>query len=111
MESIMFVNLFRVDQSEKSRSRKFSWLPRFGIVVDFAGRRFSLRHAPLLETIANLIERGPTRSNLEKIVTEQLYEISLPSLIRRKTVDVKARTIHERPRRLKERGKKESESY
>jgi hypothetical protein len=110
MESIMFVNLFRVDQSEKSRSRKFSWLPRFGIVVDFAGRRFSLRHAPLLETIANLIERGPTRSNLEKIVTEQLYEISLPSLIRRKTVDVKARTIHERPRRLKERGKKESES-
>ncbi len=106
----MIVNLFRIDTTEKSRSRKYSWLPRFGIVIDFAGRRFSLRHAPLLETIANLLERGPTRSNLEKIVTEQLYEISLPSLIRRKTVDVKARTIHERPRRLKERGKKGSES-
>ena|GEM_PF-3043144 len=106
----MIVNLFRVDTTEKSRSRKFSWLPRFGIVIDFAGRRFSLRHAPLFETIANLLERGPTRSNLEKIVTEQLYEISLPSLIRRKTVDVKARTIHERPRRLKERGKKGNES-
>jgi hypothetical protein len=111
MESNMLVNLFRVDPSEKSRSRKFSWLPRFGIVVDFAGRRFSLRHAPLLETVANLIERGPTRSNLEKIVTEQLYEISLPSLIRRKTVDVKSRTIHEKPRKLKERNKKGSESF
>ncbi|MCX6130237.1 MAG: hypothetical protein NTX25_14390 [Proteobacteria bacterium] len=105
----MIVNLFRVDPSDKSRSRKFSWLPRFGIVIDFAGRRFSLRHAPLIETIANLLERGPTRSNLEKIVTEQLYEISLPSLIRRKTVNVKSRTIYERPARLKDKDKRENE--
>ncbi|MFY7927926.1 MAG: hypothetical protein ACOVS5_03565 [Oligoflexus sp.] len=97
----MIINLFRVDRCEKSRSRKFPWLPRVGIVVDFAGRRFSLRHAPLLETLMNLFERGPTRSNLEKIVTEQLYEISLPSLIRKKTVNVKARTIYNRPRKLK----------
>jgi hypothetical protein len=105
----MIVNLFRVDRSEKSRSRKFSWLPRFGIVIDFAGRRFSLRHAPLIETLANLLERGPTRSNLEKIVTEQLYEISLPSLIRRKTVNVKSRTIHERPPRLKDKDQRGAE--
>ncbi len=98
----MIVNLFRVDRSEKSRSRKFSWLPRLGIVVDFGGRRFSFRHAPLLETFLNLVERGVTRSNLEKIVTEQLYEISLPSLIQKKTVDVKARTVYHRPKRLKD---------
>ncbi len=97
----MIVNLFRVDRSEKSRSRKFPWLPRVGVVVDFAGRRFSFRHAPLFETVMNLLERGLTRSNLEKIVTEQLYEISLPSLIRKRTVDVKARTIHHKVKKLK----------
>ncbi len=97
----MFVNLFRVDRSEKTRSRKFSLLPRFGIVIDFAGRQFSFRHAPLIETLYNLLERGPSRSNLEKIVTEQLYEISLPSLIRKKTVNVKARTIHQQTKKLK----------
>lgn len=97
----MIVNLFRVDRSEKSRSRKFPWLPRFGLVIDFGGRRFSFRHAPLMETVLNLLERGATRSNLEKIVTEQLYEISLPSLIQKKTVDVKSRTVYHRPKRLK----------
>ncbi len=98
----MIINLFRVDRSDKSRSRKFPLLPRIGIVIDFAGRRFSFRHAPLVETLINLLERGPSRSNLQKIVTEQLYEISLPSLIRKKTVNVKARTIHEHPKKLKE---------
>jgi len=98
----MFVNLFRMDRSDKSRSRKFPLLPRVGIVIDFAGRQFSFRHAPLVETLLNLFERGPSRSNLEKIVTEQLYEISLPSLIRKKTVNVKARTIHVQPKELKD---------
>ncbi len=98
----MFVNIFRVEPSEKSRSRKFPLLPRIGFVVDFAVKRFSFRHAPLLETLVNLLERGPNRANLQKIVTEQLYEISLPSLIRKKTVDVKARTIHHKPKALKD---------
>lgn len=97
----MFVNLFRVDNSEKTRSRKFPLLPRIGIVLEFGGKRFSFRHAPLLETLMNLFERGPSKSNLQKIVTEQLYEISLPSLSRKKTVNVKARTIHEDPKKLK----------
>ena len=97
----MIINLFRMERSEKSRSRKLPILPRIGIVVDFAGRRFSFRHAPLLETLLNLMERGPTRSNFEKIVTEQLYEISLPSIVRKKTVNVKARTLSTRTRKLK----------
>ncbi|MBC7660548.1 MAG: hypothetical protein H7249_12690 [Chitinophagaceae bacterium] len=98
----MFINLFRVDKTDKSRSRKFSLLPRFGVVIDFAGRTYSFRHAPLMETLFNLFERGPSRSNLQKIVTEQLYEISLPSLIRKKTVNVKARTIHRQTKELKD---------
>ena len=97
----MIINVFRSERTEKSRSRKFPLLPRVGIVVDMAGRRFSFRHAPLVETLLNLFERGLTRSNLEKIVIEQLYEISLPSIVRKKTVNVKARTISNRPRKLK----------
>ena len=98
----MFVNLFRVEKTDKSRSRKFSLLPRVGFVIDFAGRSYSFRHAPLLETLMNLLERGPSRANLQKIVTEQLYEISLPSLVRKKTVDVKARTIYQHTKELKD---------
>ncbi|RYZ76081.1 MAG: hypothetical protein EOP04_32490 [Proteobacteria bacterium] len=98
----MFVNLFRVDKTDKSRSRKFPFLPRVGIVIDFAGKSYSFRHAPLMETLLNLLERGPSRANLQKIVTEQLYEISLPSLIRKKTVNVKARTIHVQTKELKD---------
>ncbi len=97
----MIINLFRMERSEKSRSRKLPLLPRVGIVIDFAGRQFSFRHAPLLETLLNLMERGATRSNFEKIVTEQLYEISLPSIVRKKTVNVKSRTISSRTRKLK----------
>jgi hypothetical protein len=70
-------------------------------VIDIGGRRISYRQAPLLETIINLIERGASRSNFDKIIMEQLYEISLPSLARKKTVNVKAKTISARPRRLK----------
>lgn len=99
----MFVNIFRVEPSEKSRSRKLPLLPRVGIVIDIGGKQFSFRHAPLLETLMNLLERGATRANLEKILAEQLYEISLPSLIRKKTVNVKARTIHQKPKELKDK--------
>lgn len=105
----MFVNIFRVEPSEKSRSRKFPLLPRIGIVVDVAGKQFSFRHAPLIETLVNLLERGANRANLEKIVTEQLYEISLPSLIRKKTVNVKARTIHRTAKELKEQSPRDSD--
>jgi len=95
------VNLFRVERTSKTRSRKLPFLPRIGLVVDIGGRRISYRHAPIFETILNLFERGATRSNFNKIVMEQLYEISLPSLARKKTVNVKARTISAKPKRLK----------
>lgn len=95
------INLLRIERVKKTRTRKLPFLPRFGIVVDVAGRRLSYRQAPIFETILNLLERGATKSNFDKIVMEQLYEISLPSLIRRKTVNVQAKTISERPKKLK----------
>lgn len=92
------INLFRVDKSGKSRTRKIPLLPRFGLVVDVAGRRISFRHAPLIETMVNLVERGPTLSNLQKIVSEQLHEISFPPKRRNKTLDVRARTVSRKAR-------------
>jgi hypothetical protein len=99
------MTLFRVERSPKTRSRKLPWLPRFGVVVDFGGRRFSYRQVPLLETVVNLLERGPTRFNVNQILMEQFYEICLPSFVRRNTVDVEAKTISTRVKRLRSFGK------
>ena len=97
------INLFRIERCKKTKSRKFPLLPRIGIVVDVGGRRFSYRQAPVLETLLNLIERGPSKVNFDKIIAEQLYEIALPSLTRRKTVNVKAKTISSKPKRLRKK--------
>lgn len=95
------VNIFRIERSSKTRTRKLPLLPRIGVVVDIGGRRISYRQAPMLETLINLLERGASRSNFDKIIAEQLYEIALPSLIKRKTVDVKAETISSKPKKLR----------
>ena len=95
------INLFRVEPAAKTRSRKLPFLPRLGIVVDVAGKRISYRQAPLLETMLNLLERGATLSNFNKIIAEQLYEIALPSFVKKKTVNVKATTIFSGPKRIR----------
>ncbi len=97
------VNILRIERSKRTRSRKLPYLPRIGIVIDFGGRRISYRQAPIIETILNLIERGASRSNFDKIITEQLYEIALPSFAKKKTVNVKAKTISSRPKRLRKK--------
>ena len=95
------VNQLKIEKARKSRSRKIPFLPRFGFVVEFAGKKISYRQAPLFETMVNLLDRGPSFSNFQKIVLEQLYEISLPSVSRKKTVNVKAKTLSSRPKKLK----------
>lgn len=95
------INVFKVEQSPKTRTRKLPLLPRLGLVVDIGGKRISYRQAPMLETVLNLLERGATISNFNKIIAEQLYEIALPSLIKKKTVNVEAKTISSRPKRLR----------
>lgn len=98
---IDMVSVFRIEQSRKTRSRKLPWLPRVGFVLDIGGRRISYRQAPVLETLFNLLERGASKTNLNKIIAEQLYEICLPTVVRRKTVDVKAKTLSTKPKRLR----------
>lgn len=90
------IHLFRIEPAPKSETRKAPLLPRFGFVVDVAGKRISFRQAPITETIINLLERGPTLSNLKKIASEQIYEIKFPFRKKSLTVDVKAKTISRR---------------
>jgi len=86
---------FTIEKTKTTRTRKFSALPRIGIVLDVAGRKVVWRYAPLLETLLNLIERGVSRSNLEKIENEQMHEITFPGPRSSRTLDVKAKTIRE----------------
>ena len=69
--------------------------------MELGGRRFSYRQVPLIETIMNLVERGPSFSNLQKIVLEQLYEVNLPSRTNRKTVKVRAKTVTSRQKKIR----------
>ena len=87
------IHLFKVEKSKKSQTRKFKYLPRFGFVVDVGGKSISFRQVPLLETVINLVERGPSLTNLQNIVNEQLQEVTFPSRKKRKTVNVKAKTV------------------
>ena len=84
---------FSVDKTKTTRTRKFPLLPRVGIVIDVGGRRFSYRYAPLMETLVNLLEWGMSRSNLEKIASEQIHEIDFPGQRASRTLDVTARSV------------------
>ena len=95
------INLFKIERLKPTKTRKLPLLPRLGIVVELGGRRFSYRQVPLFETLVNLMERGPSFSNLQKIVMEQLYEVNLPSRTSRKTVKVRAKTVNRKQKRIR----------
>lgn len=71
-------NMFSVTKAERSRLRRLPFLPRFGIVIEVAGRRFSYKQAPMLETLLNLKDRGFSVGNLVSLAKEQLSEIAFP---------------------------------
>lgn len=70
--------MFSMHKSERTKLRRLPFLPRIGIVVDFAGQRLTLKHAPLLETALNLRDRGFNLKNLRKVLAEELNEIRFP---------------------------------
>lgn len=84
-------NMFSVTKAERSKLRRLAFLPRIGVVVEVAGRRFSYKQAPLLETILNLKDRGFSVTNLVTLAKEQLAEISFP--FERKGATAKAQAI------------------
>lgn len=95
---------FFIEKVKQSRLRKLPLLPRLGLTVDFAGRRFCYRQVSLLETVLNLLERGPSLGNLQKIVKEELAEVQMPQRSTKRTVEVEVRTISAQQRRRKRLG-------
>jgi hypothetical protein len=71
-------NMFSVNKAERSKLRKLPLLPRIGLTVDVAGRQFTYKHAPILETLLNVRERGFSVKNLVRVASEQLAEIGFP---------------------------------
>lgn len=84
---------FFTEKVKPTPTRKAPFLPRIGLTVDFAGRRFCYRYVPFFETLANLLETGPSFSALQRLLKEQFGEVRLSDKPGDKTVDVKARTI------------------
>ncbi len=92
------IHLFKVERSSRTSTRKLPFLPRFGIVVDFAGRRWSFKQVPFTETLLNVLERGLSVRNFKAVIREQIQEINFPFKAKRQTVNVSARTVARRPR-------------
>ena len=71
-------NFLCVEKSKKSTLKRLSLLPRIGVVVDFRGRQFIYRQAPILETLVNMRKSGFSLKNLMSVSFKQLKEITLP---------------------------------
>jgi|GEM_PF-1807089 len=67
-----------VEKSGKSSVKRLPFLPRFGLTVDFGGRRFTYRQTPVLETLHNLRLRGFSMRNFVEIAYRQLMEVEMP---------------------------------
>ncbi len=72
-------NMFSVNKAERTKTRKLPLLPRFGVTVEIAGRQFTYKQVPFIETVLNLRERGFTVKNLVKLAAEELAEIRFPA--------------------------------
>jgi hypothetical protein len=69
--------MIQVEKSKPSSLKRLKFLPRFGLVVDFAGREFIYRQAPILETLLNLSVRGLSAKSFMEVAMQQLSEIGL----------------------------------
>jgi hypothetical protein len=80
--------MLEMHKSKRTATRKLPFLPRVGLTVDFAGRHFAFRYAPMLETLMNVRERGFSVKNALSVLRAQLDEVGFPSLAPRKAVSV-----------------------
>ncbi len=69
-----------LEKAKPSNLKRLTFLPRIGITVDFAGKQFIYRQAPIVETLVNLIDRGFNFKNLINVSVEQLNEINLSAV-------------------------------
>lgn len=69
---------FTMHKAERTKLRRFPFLPRVGFTLEIAGRQFTFKQAPLMETFFNWRDLGFTMANFKKVVAEELNEISFP---------------------------------
>jgi hypothetical protein len=70
---------FTVSKAERTKLRRMPFLPRLGFTVEVAGRQFTIKNAPMVETFLNWRDIGFTVANFKKIAFEEWNEINFPS--------------------------------
>ena len=99
------MGMFLYSKRKKPSSiRQMPWLPRFGFYLDIAGIEVVYKQVPMMETVANLMERGFTLSHLNRIKREQFAEIVFPIIKKSKVFQTTAKTISVESIKKKKRG-------
>lgn len=78
---------------KQSKTRKLPYLPRLGLVIDFAGYELTLKFAPFLEAVLSLPERGFSSQNLTDITAEQFDEIAFHSKDSQAVINTSAKSV------------------
>ncbi len=86
-------NFFKAEKMPKTLKNRWSLLPRIGLVVDFAGTKYSYKYVSVIETMAAMISEGPiTLSRFKKLINTQFKEIEFPSMASSQVVDTTAKS-------------------
>lgn len=70
---------FGIDDENPSLLKRLKLLPRWSYEFDYAGRRLTIKYAPLLEVLTNLKYKGYGIKQILELSDQQLKEILLPS--------------------------------
>lgn len=68
---------YSLKNSKASALKRLKFLPRFGVVVDFAGKELTFLNAPILETLVNLVGNKFSLTNFINVAMIQLSEIKI----------------------------------
>lgn len=86
-------NMFKAEKMPKQVKNRWPLLPRFGLVVDFAGTKYSYKYVSVVETMAAMLSEGPiTLSRFKKLISTQFKEIEFPSMNAAQVVDTTAKS-------------------
>jgi len=66
-----------VQKTKQTSTRKLKFLPRVGLTLDLAGRQFTFKQAPFLESVVNMRKKKFNLENLRAISNQILDEITL----------------------------------
>lgn len=73
-------------KSKPSKTRKLPYLPRIGVVVDFAHWTVTYKQTPILETAANLVNEHVNIPKILQVVEKQFSEIKFPKGLKKSQV-------------------------